>query len=149
MVMMYSLMDGFFNFVNCVKDFCYSGLTLVHFLCLPLCPLGCLCPVFKGAKKTNQQQSGERKGSQSLAVSLLIRLWRISLCLCPLRVLLAKRRALRNSLRLYPLAGCSDSPRAIPSFAALLGCVKWHSKSFSLFLKFPFCFLSVPSAFDL
>jgi len=25
-----------------------------------------LCPVFKGAKKTNQQRSGERKGSLSL-----------------------------------------------------------------------------------
>jgi len=39
-----------------------------------------LCPVFKGAKKTNQQRSGERKGSQSLAASLLIRNMRITLC---------------------------------------------------------------------
>ena len=36
-----------------------------------------------------------------------------------------KDRALRNSLRLYPLAGCSDSPRAIPTFSVLLGCVIW------------------------
>jgi hypothetical protein len=37
-------------------------------------------------------------------------------------VLLEKRRALRNSLR-------SNSPRAIPSFSPLLGCVKRQKKS--------------------
>jgi len=35
-------------------------------------PLGCLCPVFKGAKKMNQQQNDERNVSLSLAVLLLV-----------------------------------------------------------------------------
>jgi len=52
----------------------------VHFLCrhvkLPTIDSLPLCPVFKGAKKTDQQGSGERKGSLSLAASLLVRLWR-------------------------------------------------------------------------
>ena len=43
-----------------------------------------------------------------------------------------KRRALRNS---HPFTVCSDSPRAIPSFSVLLGCVKWQKCKdiFSLF----------------
>ena len=42
-------------------------------------------------------------------------------------------RALRNSHPpagcIYHLAGCSDSPRAIPVIFLLLGCVKWQKFS--------------------
>ena len=69
-------MGDLFSLVMCINYLVRMIFLLnlfVHFLCLPL------CPVFKGAKKMNQQRSGERKGSQSLAVSLLARLWRTAL----------------------------------------------------------------------
>jgi len=31
----------------------------------------------------------------------------------------------------YAPQGCSNSPRAYPSFSALLGCVKWHQNKTS------------------
>jgi len=46
------------DFSNC------SNALDVHFLCLPLCPLGCLRPVLKDAKKTNQQCFVRRKKRQ-------------------------------------------------------------------------------------
>ena len=85
-----------------MKQFLLSHFLYVHFLCLPLCSLGCLCHVFKGTKKTNQQQSGERKGSQPLVASLLFRNKRNTLRLYPLRGAALKGRALRNSRSLCP-----------------------------------------------
>jgi hypothetical protein len=70
---------------------------------------------FAYPKKTNQQRSGERKGSSSLAASLLVCLQQTALC-CSKNPGAAKLAA-------YSV---SDSPRAISAFSALLGCVKWQ-----------------------
>ena len=97
-------------------------LLIVHFVVgIRTCRRLTACP-----KKTTQQRSGERKGSQSL-----VRLWRIS---CAAR----NNRALRNSLR-------SNSPRAYPVISVLLGCVKWHKKQHSavnnfVYTHIPFSF---------
>jgi hypothetical protein len=95
------------------RKFLYFYILLyVHFLCLPLCPLGCLYPVFKGAKKTNQQRSGERKGTQSLVRhSRIPSASRIS-------------QALRNSR----IRGAQTVLALFLADSAMLGCVKWGLK---------------------
>ena len=74
----------------------------------------------------------KRKGSQSLAASLLIRLWRMFLrCL--------KQHGVAKLAEFMPSQGRSDSrslrhymvpltSRAIPVISAQLDCVKWHKE---------------------
>ena len=90
-------------------------------------PEGCLCP--KGAKKTNQQQSGERKGTSHLP-----RLQRGSRSLYPERVLLEVAGSLKTREVYTPLRGAqtvgvyATSWLRLPqtpfsAVSAVLGCV--------------------------
>jgi len=69
----------------------------------------------------NQQRSGERKGSLSLAVSLLVRFAEFPAFMPPCGVLLAKSgRFGKSHFMLRRIV--------FPPFAPLLGCVKWQKQ---------------------
>jgi len=69
-------------------------------------------------KEKNQQRSGERKGSLSLAAALLVLLRRTSLCCSNWPGACGTRYN-------HFFKESSNSPRAYPANSVLLGCVKW------------------------
>jgi hypothetical protein len=70
----------------------------------------------------------QRKGSRSLAVSLLVRLRQTILC-CSQRADVLGSREVHTPLRGAP------PKRIFPLFAVLLGCVKWHLKQKNISIK--------------
>jgi hypothetical protein len=88
--------------LNFFEHFVSSNCFIVHFLYL------------------HKENEPKETCSQPLAASLLVRQWRTTLC-CSKK---------KGAAELATFSG-SDSPHAMPSFFALLGCVKWHLTAFS------------------